>query len=119
MVVHVDELLSVRRRYRGVKETHELRGSFLAKYLSQGFYLGLGKIDGTCFSYATIYALKLQKLSLLQNAGPDLGLVRPQANVIPRGAPTAPYPNYINNFIKILSNAFRVIVILQPFIFFL
>jgi len=53
------------------------------------------------------------------SAGPDLGLVRPQATVIPRGAPTAPYSNYINNFIKILLNAFRVIVILLPFLFFL
>jgi len=49
------------------------------------------------------------------NSGPDLGLVRPQATVIPRGPPTAPYPNYMNNFIKMLSNTFRVIVILQPF----
>jgi len=49
--------------------------------------------------------------------GPDLGLVRPQATEILPGAPTAPYPNYINNFIKILSNTFRGIVILQPFFF--
>jgi len=35
--------------------------------------------------------------------------------VIPAGAPTAPYPNYINNFINILLNAFHSIVILQPF----
>jgi len=47
-------------------------------------------------------------------AGPDLVLVGPQTTVIQ----TAPYPNYINNFIKILLNAFRVIVILQPFKFF-
>jgi len=53
------------------------------------------------------------------NTGTDLGLVRPQATVIPRGAATAPYPNYINNFIKMLSNAFRVIVILQPFYYFI
>jgi len=50
--------------------------------------------------------------------GPDLGLVWPQATVILPGVPTAPYPNYINNFITILLKAFRVIVILQPFNFF-
>jgi len=36
--------------------------------------------------------------------GPDLGIVRLHATVIPHGAPTAPYPNtktYINDFIKI------------------
>jgi len=37
--------------------------------------------------------------------------------VISPGAPTAPYTNYINNFIKILLNVFRGIVILQPFLF--
>jgi len=52
-------------------------------------------------------------------AGPDLGLVRPQATVIPTGAPTASHPNYINNFIKILLDAFRSIVILQTFNLFL
>jgi len=51
------------------------------------------------------------------SAGPDLGLVRPQATVIPPGAPNASYPNYINNFIKMLLNAFRCIIILQPFLF--
>jgi len=53
--------------------------------------------------------------------GPDLGLVRLQATVIPHGAPTTQYPNtktYINDFIKIWLNAFRVIVILQPFYYF-
>jgi len=53
------------------------------------------------------------------HSGPDLGLVRPQATVIPRGAPTAPYPNYINNFIKMLLNAFRVMLILQQFFIYL
>jgi len=54
-------------------------------------------------------------------AGPDLGVVRPQATVIPGGAPIATYPNYIyiNHFIKLLLNAFRVIVILQPFFYFI
>jgi len=61
----------------------------------------------------------LIKMVVVVGAGPDLGLVRPQATVILRGAPTAPYPNYINNFIKMLLNAFRVIVILQPFFYFI
>jgi len=34
--------------------------------------------------------------------GSDLGVVWPQAIVIPGGAPTAPYPNNINNVIKFL-----------------
>jgi len=43
--------------------------------------------------------------------------VIPQAAVIPAGAPAAPYLNYIKNFIKILLNAFRCFIILQPFYF--
>jgi len=55
----------------------------------------------------------------LSEAGPDLGFVRPQATVIRRLAPTAPYPNYINNFILMLLNALRVMVILQQFVIFI
>jgi len=50
----------------------------------------------------------------------DLGVVRPHATVIPHGAPTAPHPNYINNFIIILLNALCSIVLLKPFhVFFI
>jgi len=55
----------------------------------------------------------------VQYPGPDLGLVRPQATVISTGTPTTPHPNYINNFITILLNAFRGIVILHPFFLYL
>jgi len=51
-------------------------------------------------------------------SGPDLGLVSPQAMWFHLGPPNAPNPNYINNFIKMLLNSFRDIVILQPFIYF-
>jgi len=51
--------------------------------------------------------------------GPDLGIVRPQATLILPGAATAPYPNYINNFIIILLNAICGIVILLQFLLFL
>jgi len=51
-------------------------------------------------------------------AGPYLGVVRSQGTVISHGAPTALYPNYINNFTKTVLNAFRIIDILQPLYFY-